>query len=196
MKPSSIVGADARRLSGDGYRLVPFSETMVDERYLSWLADDEVTRFLEIRHWRQTRETVLEFVRSFEGPQEKYMWSIQTVPNGVAIGTCTLHSISRWHSAADFGILIGDKEQWGTGASRVAIALLADFTFDVLGLRRLAGGTCARNRGMNFTLRALGFALEGTLREAFRLDDEYVDAYRWGLLSEEWLARRNRTSAR
>src|SRR6266540_1825623 len=188
----SLKGTSRTRLEGPHFRLVPFDESMIDDRYLSWLVDPEVIRFLEVRHQPQTRETATAFVRSFDGPAEKYMWSIVPKDSDAHIGTCTLYHINRNHGSAEIGLLIGDRNYWGKGASEEAIGLLADHAFDTLGLHRLTGGSSAKNRGMNFTYRKIGFTLEGRMREAQRIrPGEYVDGYRWGLLADEWRARRS-----
>jgi RimJ/RimL family protein N-acetyltransferase len=179
-----------RTLEGSRYRLVPFDETMVTDRYVAWLGDPAVTRFLEVRLTRQDRDSALAFVRSFCGPAERYMWAIVGGTVGEAIGTCTLYSVNRYHGSAELGLMIGEREQWGQGASEEAIGLIAEFAFGRLELRRLTGGSYSRNHGMNFTYKRLGFTLEGRMRRAYRLDDDtYVDGYRWGLLADEWHAR-------
>ncbi len=178
-------------LTGAAYRLTPFTETEVEDRYLGWLNDPQVNQFLEVRFVSQTRDSALAFVRSFAGPAEKYMWAIR--PNGQdhAVGTTTLYDINRNHGSAEIGLLVGDREHWGSGCSSEVLALVMRYAFDTIGLRRLAGGSYARNWGMNFTYRRLGFTREGVMRQAYCLDGQTcVDGYRWGLLVDEWRQRR------
>ncbi len=175
-----------RVLRGERFQLVPLKVSDIDEDYLGWLDDPEVTRFLEVRHQPQTLISVTKFVRSFYGSVEKYIWKI--VPNDAQthIGTCTLYNINRHHDTAEIGLMIGDRRYWGSGASADAISILSDFAFADLGLRRLTGGSYSKNRGMNFTYRRLGFTLEGKMRMAVRVTgDEFSDVYRWGLLAHE-----------
>lgn len=171
--------------------LEPFDTSFITDRYVSWLQDPEVTRFLgRSREAPQTRETATAFVESFQGPVEKYMWAIVPRSFGEAVGTCTLYDIDRHNGTVEMGILIGEKDYWGKGASDEAIELLSAFAFDRLGLRRLTAGSSSKNLGMNFTFRKLGFVLEGRLRESMRLGDTIVDGYRWGLLAREWREKR------
>jgi len=130
------------------------------------------------------------FVSSFAGPIEKYIWGIQAAEAGL-IGTTTLYDINRVHGLSELGLLIGDKAYWGHGVSAEAVNLVAGFAFDTLGLRRLCCVSYARNHGMNFTYRRLGFTLEGKQRKAFAVaPGEFVDGFRWGLLADEWRASR------
>lgn len=189
-RPSTRGRKRPRVLAGPQFSLVPFKEENIADRYIGWLNDPEVNRFLEVQFVHQTYDTVLAFVRSFYADAEKYMWGIY--PNGVneVIGTATLYDIARHHGVGHFGLMIGDKDYWGKGASTEAVKLIAQFAFETLRLRRLTAGTYAPNHGMNFTLKRLGFTLEGKLRQAFVLSPGiYVDEYRWGLLAEEWKER-------
>ncbi len=177
-------------LEGFGYVLRPFGPDEVDDRYVSWLTDPDVVRFLEVRLARQTRETALAFVRSFYGEVEKYIWRVFPAGEADPIGTTTLYNINRHHGWTELGLMIGEKAFWGRGASEATLRLLASFAFDHLGLRRLTGGTYANHYGMNFTYRKLGFTLEGRLRKALAVSPGcYVDSFRWGLLADEWRQR-------
>lgn len=168
-----------------------FQEEHISDRYIGWLNDPQVNRFLEVRHVHQTYDTVLAYVRSFHGDAEKYMWGIY--PNNITdlIGTATLYDINRHHGYGEIGLMIGEKDYWGKGASTEAIELIAQFAFETLELRRLTGGSYASNRGMNFTYKMLGFTREGILRKAHMLSPGvYVDGYRWGILVDEWRNRK------
>jgi ribosomal-protein-alanine N-acetyltransferase len=181
-------------LQGPTLTLRPFTLADVCDRYLGWLSDPDVTKFLEVRHVRQTRESAEAFVASFSGPVEKYMWGIHAGDAGM-IGTTTLYDINRIHGLSELGLMIGEKAFWGHGVSAETVHLVAGFSFDTLGLRRLTGGSYARNHGMNFTYRRLGFTLEGRLRKACVVSPgEFVDCYRWGLLADEWRAARGAAS--
>ncbi len=179
-------------LAGRNYTLKPFTDTDITDTYLGWLNDPEVNRYLELRFARQTREMATSYVRSFYGGgEEKYMWGI--TPNGQAhpVGTITLAFINRVHQTGEIGLMIGNRDYWGRGASTEALQLLCEFAFDRVGLRRLVAGTYAPNRGMNFTYKQLGFTMEGRLRSAFFLEpDSYTDGFRWALLKDEWKATR------
>lgn len=177
-------------VDGETLSLVPFDQSMITDRYISWLRDPEVTRFLDrVRYEPQSRQTAIAFVESFDGPVEKYMWAIVPRDSSHAIGTCTLYNIDKHNGSAELGILIGEKGYWGTGASLEALWLLARFVFDRLGLRRLTAGSSVKNVGMNSTFIKTGFVVEGRLRESMSLGDTYVDGYRWALLVRDWRAR-------
>ena len=184
-------------LVGHQFKLVPLTEEHITARHIGWLNNPEVNRFLEVRFVRQSRETVLAYVRSFYGDTEKYIWGIYTVESAELVGTVTLASINRHHGLGEIGLMIGDQGYWGAGASTEAFDLVAGFAFETLGLRRMTGGNYATNFGMNFTFKRLGFTLEGKLRKNCMVDPgTYVDGYRWGILADEWKARSGHQSNR
>lgn len=178
-------------LAGPNYTLAPITDADITDKYLGWLNDPEVNRYLEVRFTPQTRETALAYVRSFYRDEEKYMWTIR--PNGrpEPVGSITLAFFNRTHQTAEIGLMIGNRDYWGRGASTEALGLICEFAFERIGLRRLVAGSYAPNRGMNFTFKQLGFRIEGRLVQAFFLEpDSYVDGVRWGLLRDEWKANR------
>ena len=124
------------------------------------------------------------------------MWGIHPKETQKLIGTITLYNIDRKHGSCYFGILIGDRAYWGTGASTEAIRLVTDFAFGPLGLRRVTAGTYAPNHGIHFVMKRLGFRREGTLKQAYVMSPGvFVDGYMWALLADEWQASQARLRA-
>lgn len=185
------------RLNGKRFCLIPFREEHISDRYISWLNDPEVNRFLTVRLVRQGYESARRYVMSFWGDEEKYMWGIHPIDAGECVGTTTLYNINRYHGSAHFGLMIGDRAYWGSGASDEAMSLVAGFAFGELRLRRLTGGASELNLGMNFLFKRHGWTREGVLRKAIVLKPGvYTDAYQWGILAEEWWAKHGRETAR
>jgi len=184
---SSLDKRISEPLVGRRFTIIPLKEEHICDMYVSWLNDPEINSFLEVRFVNQTRETVQEYVRSFYKYIEKYIWGIYPIDSEGMIGTATLSGIDRHHGLGEIGLVIGEKAYWGKGASEEAVNLVAEFAFEILGLRRLTGGCYASNYGMSFSFKRLGFTNEGKLRQAYYLSPGvYVDGYRWGLLDTEW----------
>ena len=60
-----------------------------------------------------------------------------------------------------------------------------EYSFDILGLRRLTGGCYAENLAMCRCFESCGFKLEGREREAVTLGDRYTDHVLYGLLKKD-----------
>jgi ribosomal-protein-alanine N-acetyltransferase len=78
------------------------------------------------------------------------------------------------------------KRFWGTGANTESKALIAHLAFAVLGMHRLGAYSNPDNARSTTALLALGFRLEGALREWHRHGETYHDVNVFGLLRSEW----------
>lgn len=186
----------ATNLTGDHFTLRPFQQEHISPRLLAWLNNPAVNQFLEVRFTPQTHATALAYMKTYYGETQKYMWGIFPEVSDNLIGTVTLHDINRIHGVGEVGLLIGDTDYWGKGASNEVLETVLSFAFESLGLRRVTGGSYALNQGMNFTFKRLGFTFEGKQREAWYISPGvYTDGYRWGILASEWRAWHQQTSA-
>ena len=174
-------------LQGKQYALIPFKVEHISDRYIGWLNDPKVNRFLAVRFVHQDRQTVTPYVQSFYEDTEKYMWGIYPVGMSEPIGTATLYDINRTDGVGEIGILIGDEAYWGKKVSEEVMLLVIRFGFNDLGLHRLTGGSHAANLGMNFTFKRLGFRCGKKFAKTFALNPgQGIDSYCWALLKEEW----------
>jgi RimJ/RimL family protein N-acetyltransferase len=82
----------------------------------------------------------------------------------------------------------GDR---GRGLARAGVAVIADWAFDALDLRRLAIGTMVANDASRRVARALGFRPEALLRSFRPCGQTRTDCIVYSLLSDEWRARRS-----
>ena len=78
--------------------------------------------------------------------------------------------------------MIGDKSFWGNGYASEAWALVVDYAFNRLGLRKLTAGVVSGNRASLKALQNLGFVIEGEFKEDVFMMGELRDVYRLGLI--------------
>lgn len=104
---------------------------------------------------------------------------------GKFIGTFKVGHIDWRLGSADIGIMIGDPNYQKKGLSTKIMKLGIEYSFNVLGLRRLTGGCYADNLAMCKCFEACGFRLEGRKRESLILGDRYVDHILYGLLKKD-----------
>jgi len=187
----SKVNYNIKEIIGDQYSLKPLFSENVSEQYVNWLNDPKVNNFLEVRYIKQNIDSVREYVMSFHKDEEKYLWGIYTNQDSKHIGTISLYDINRNHNRAEIGMIIGDINYWGKTASMDAINMVLNFSFNDLNLYRITGGSYSTNIGMAFTFKQLGFVREATLRCHYKVNNQYIDGYRWGILANEWNERRN-----
>lgn len=95
-------------------------------------------------------------------------------------------------SLFDVGRVGGEVSYWlfpefrGEGYATEALALLLAHAFDELGLHRVSAHVFAENDASRELLDRLGFAHEGTTREARISGGEYRDVKQYGLLADEF----------
>lgn len=101
------------------------------------------------------------------------------------IGLFQVRSLETDFGNAEWGFALA-SEYWGTGAFVDGARLVIDFTFDVVGARRLEARAVVDNGRGNGALKKLGAAPEGTLRRSFLRDGQHYDQTLWTILDDEW----------
>ena len=108
--------------------------------------------------------------------------------DGLLIGSCGLFNISETDRTCELGIGIGDKEYWGRGYGREAVALLVDYAFRLRNWRKVWLRVWGNNERAIRAYRACGFVEEGRQRAQVWSAGSYHDLVLMGLLRDEWQA--------
>lgn len=175
-----------------GLRLVTLADCT--PRYLAWLQDPEVHRFLETRWTEQSMETIRAFVRSAGESPDSYLLAIVLLVTGEHIGNIKIGPIQPRHQYADLSYFIGERTKWGRGYATEAIALAVGIAFCRLGLHRVQAGIYSGNPASGRALERVGFRPEGVFRQKLRIDGGWQDHIVYGLLREEWVGEKHRMS--
>lgn len=175
-----------RDLVGRNLVLRPFEESDIDERYLSWLADREVVRYLEVGHSRIDRASAVRYLARFRESQDEIYLIVERA-SGRSIGTVTLNGVEHVHRTADTGLLIGERDRWGLGYASQAWTLIIAHAFAELRLRKVIAGVCSGHERSLAVLLRLGFKLEGRLRGQCLVDGEHIDTLRMGMFQDEFV---------
>ncbi len=165
-------------------RLRPHTEADL-LNYVTWLNDPEVTEFTQIEG-PLTLEDEREWLARVSTPDSPIRnWAIDV--NGRHVGNCALH---RHESSemAGFGIIIGDKTQWGKGYGTGALREALQIGFEEMGLQRIHLTALGGNtRGIR-CYEKCGFRHEGVRRRHFLRRGKWLDVICMGILREEWEA--------
>ncbi len=153
---------------------------------LTMLSTDEVSRFIS-----PPPTTVEGFERFIAWTHREraagHYICFAVVPHGMdsAIGIFQVRQLDPGFTTAEWGFALGSSF-WGTGLFQDGAALVVDFTFDVVGVRRLEARAAVANGRGNGALRKIGAAQEGVLRKSFLRNGEYLDQILWTLLDDDW----------
>ena len=122
--------------------------------------------------------------RATNGGRDGAVFAIEA--DGKFIGQCLLHNFNHTARTCELGIGIGDKNYWGKGYGRDAVALLVEYAFRYRNFRRVWLWVHADNERAIRSYRACGFTEEGRLREHMWSNGRYVDVVYMGLLETDW----------
>jgi RimJ/RimL family protein N-acetyltransferase len=162
---------------------------------LEMLATDEVSRFISPPPPSiAVLERFIAWARRERAAGNHMCFAV--VPRGMQqpIGVFQLRRLDTTFETAEWGFAIGSAF-WGTGVFVDAATALLDFAFDRVGVHRLEARAVSANGRGNGALAKLGARREGTLRQAFRSGDTYLDQSLWTILAGEWRRRQMSTPA-
>lgn len=189
----------ARRVEVDerfvGSRITLRLVTLADctDRYVAWLEDPEVNRYLETRWSTQDLASVRSFVAGMLERDDSYLFAIVDNSAGSHVGNIKLGPIQPRHAFADVSYFIGERSAWGKGFASEAIRMVAGIAFERLDLHRVQAGLYEGNVGSARALEKAGFTMENRQRKQLRGagPDAWEDHVWYGLLREEWTGESN-----
>lgn len=108
------------------------------DRYLVWVNDPEVTRWLSLRYpiGREGERQILERLSRTNG-YENAAFAVDDRETGEHLGTISLFDARPEARVAELGIFIGAKARWGEGIGYDALVTLLRFGFWEMNLRRV-----------------------------------------------------------
>lgn len=166
-----IVGAQValRRLIADD----------VGERYLGWMRDRSVTRYLETRGEDQSLATLAQFVATHTDRPDTLLLAVVERASTDHIGNVKVGPLHPHHRTADLGIMLGEDGARSRGLGTEAIQLAAELGGSMLGARKLTAGCYSGNLAAARAFLKAGWQPEG------RRVAQYVDDH--GVLHDELL---------
>jgi RimJ/RimL family protein N-acetyltransferase len=172
----------------DGRRvyLRPLAQADVGPRYLSWINDPEVNKYLTVGKLPASERDLIDFVSSFEGSTTSAAFAIVGQDSDAHVGNVVLNKIEWISRSADIGLMIGDPDVRGLGYQTDVLELLVPYAFRKLNLRRLYAGVLESMAEYLQAVQTLGFVEEGRWRQHSLVGDVYEDEIWHGLLYDEW----------
>lgn len=154
-------------LTTDRLELSPVSLDDCNENYLFWLNDSESNQYLESGFYTYTMDQLIDFVNKQDQNDKSVFLAIRIKHSGKHIGNIKLDKISDVHQSAEYGILMGEKNEWGKGYAKEASIAIIEYGFTILKLRKIYLGVVDINTVALRLYQKLGFKTEGILKEHF-----------------------------
>ena len=149
----------APNISTQSLSLIPVTINHVTERYVSWLNDPEVNVYLE-SGGDYTLKKLEDFIKEIINGN-KLFWAIHKKESGKHIGNIKIDPINDRHLFAEYGILMGDKSEWGKGYAKEATQAIINYCFEELKLRKICLGVVEDNTSAVELYKKLNFLIEG-----------------------------------
>ncbi len=132
-------GAAGYLAQGEKVALRPLLSSDVNDRYLGWMNDSEVTRYLD-SHGPYVLEDLKDYYSKHAATDSSMMFAIVDRRTDQHVGNLKLEPIDRCLRTAVLGVLIGDKSYWSKGICSEAVRLIIQHAFDQLGMRKIELG--------------------------------------------------------
>ena len=171
------------KLTTDRLLLRPFEPSDIDERYLGWLRDPEVTRFSNQRFRSHTLENCVAYQRSFNDSNNAFLL-LEHRADQVPIGTMTIYRAEH-HGTADIGLMLGNRSYWRQGLGLEAWSTVLNALVQEAGLRKVTGGTARPNKGMVKIMEQSGMKLEAVRHQQELIDGQPVDLLYYARFAED-----------
>ena len=176
-------------LQGERVALRSLSAKDAGIRYLGWMKDPLVQRYLESRFVEHSLESLRAFIDAMNASKDNFLLGI-CLRSGRHIGNIKLGPIEPHHRHAAIGLMLGERDTWGKGYAAEAIGLITDHAFADRKLRKLFAGCYAVNQASQKAFKRCGYRVEGRQTARWLCDGLPVDNILMGLTRSQWLARR------
>lgn len=165
--------------------LKPLGLPFLSKKYVNWMNDPDVIKFLS-----SGGDYSLEKLKIFLTGVEKkdiLFWAITTKNKSKHIGNIKIDPVEIKHGICEYGIMMGDKNEWGKGYAKEASLLVIDYCFKKINLRKMNLGVVESNTKAVNLYKKLNFNIEGKLINHISLNGKFVNVLRMSLFNNNYI---------
>ena len=159
-----------------------------DESMLkNWVADEKI-QSLYSEPVYSTKEAVRELLNKYIGSYDKsdyYRWAVVERKSGECIGQIAFFLVDSKNHFAEIEYCIGSKFQCNGYATEATKAIIA-YGFNTINFHKIQICTKTINAPSKRVIEKCGFTYEGTLRDFFYMNGEYVGRLYYSMLKSEF----------
>ena len=141
------------------------------------MKDVEVIKYMESGGPNYDLKMLERYLKHIES-QNIFSWAIVIKKNMLHIGNLKIDPINHKNLYGEYGIMIGDRREWGKGYANEASKAVIKFCFDSLKLNKINLGVLINNKAALRLYQKLGFRIEGHLKKHEIHNGTFVDTYR------------------
>lgn len=154
--------------------------------FVPWVNDPEVIRTLAIGTQTLGVQDEEVFIEKTNASAHDEVFGIVVKATDQLIGSTGLDQIDFRNRRAHFGIMIGEKSEWGKGYGTEATALVVQYAFVVLDLNRVQLFVYEYNPYAIRAYEKVGFQSEGVLRQDHFYAGRHWDTIVMAIVRGEW----------
>ena len=158
----------------------------------NWASFDEVTKYMTWPTYGSVEDAkgrIAYLLGEYEN-EKNYEWFIELKEIGQPIGSISAVHIDENVRLAHIGYCIGTR-WWGRGLMPEALSAVMRFFFEQVGVNRVEACHDVNNPNSGKVMAKCGMTYEGTLRQSGWNNQGIIDRAFYGILREEYFARKN-----
>ena len=162
-----------------------------DENMLKYWTSDPAVQSMYAEPVYTTKPEVKELLDKYIGAYEKndyYRWAILLKETGECIGQIAYFLVDGNNHFAEIEYCIGVNFQRKGLATEATLAVI-QYGFDKINLHKVQICHKSTNIPSRKVIEKCGFVYEGTLRDFFYVDGQYVDRLYYSILKDEFMPR-------
>lgn len=157
----------------------------LSQEYVDWLNDAEVYKYLE-SGGDYTLGKLQEYIQDVI-QKDIFFWGIHIQNTGQHIGNIKIDPINQRHGLGEYGILMGEKSEWGKGYAKESSLKVIDFCFNDLNIRKLTLGVVADNISAVHLYKKIEFIEEGIFKNHCLYQGKYCDMIRMAIFNPKFV---------
>lgn len=160
----------------------------ITEDYVRWINDSETTKYLEVRFYPQTRESVEHYVKNrLLADSKTYHLGVFDQGGCRLVGTVTFNHIEVHHLSASISFVIGLPGCQEKGYATEAVHAATNYMFSRKNFMKIWGGYYSDHKASERVFLKNGYRIEGHLRgKLMNYQNERVGHIYVGILSDEF----------
>ena len=135
----------------------PLSQKHLSLAYVNWLNDIEVNTYLE-SGGNYTIQLLADFLKEQE-QKDILFWAIHLKDSNKHIGNIKIDPINNELNSGEYGVLMGDKTNWGKGFANEASNRIIKYCFEELKLAKITLGVIENNIKAVSLYKKIGFII-------------------------------------
>ena len=152
--------------------------------YLSWLNDPKVNLFLETKG-NYTMDLLKTFIEE-QYENEVFFLAIHLKDSNKHIGNIKIDPINDTLNSGEYGILMGDRSNWGKGYAKEASLRIIKYCFEELKLSKITLGVIEDNVNAVKLYEKIGFTIDEVKKDVGVYNKKLSNSLRMSLNVENF----------